>query len=60
MNLYRAIYQAPAKQGGRIRGMTFAARDAETAYKVASDWEIYDRLLVLKPIRKLSLQLQLT
>lgn len=53
VNLYRAIYQAPAKAGGRIRGMTFAARDAETAAKVAQDWELHDRLLVVKPLRPL-------
>jgi hypothetical protein len=53
MNLYRAIYQAPAKVGGKLRGMTFAARDAETACKVAIDWQIHDRLLVVKPLRPL-------
>ena len=53
MNLYRAIYQAPPAQGGKLRGMTFAARDVETAVKVAADWEIFDRLLVLKPLRPL-------
>ena len=53
MTLYRATYQAPAKDGGKLRGLTFAARDAETAAKVAADWEIYDRLLVVKPLRPL-------
>lgn len=53
MNLYRAIYQADAQHGGKLRGMTFAARDAETAGKVAADWEIHDRLLVVKPLRPL-------
>ena len=53
MNLYRATYQAPAKSGGKLRGMTFAAYDAETAAKVAQDWQIFDRLLVVKPLRPL-------
>lgn len=53
MNLYRATYQAPAQAGGKLRGMTFAALDAETAAKVAQDWEIHDRLLVVKPLRPL-------
>ena len=53
MNLYRAIYQAPPAQGGKLRGMTYAARDIETALKVAEDWQIFDRLLVLKPLRPL-------
>ena len=59
MNLYRALYQAPAKAGGRLRGMTFAARDAELAAKVAADWQIFDTLLVVKPLRPLSVQLTL-
>ena len=53
MILYRAIYQAPAKAGGKLRGMTFCARDAETAAKVAEDWQVYDVLLVVKPLRPL-------
>lgn len=53
MNLYRAIYQGPAQSGGKLRGMTFAARDAATAAQVAQDWEIFDRLLVVKPVRPL-------
>lgn len=53
MNLYRAIYQAPVKAGGKLRGMTFAARDAASAAKVAQDWEIHDRLLIVKPLRPL-------
>ena len=53
MNLYRAIYQAPARAGGKVRGMTFAARDAETAAKVAQDWQVYDVLLLVKPLRPL-------
>lgn len=53
MNLYRAIYQSTPKAGGKLRGMTFAARDAETAGKVAADWEIHDRLLIVKPLRPL-------
>ena len=53
MNLYRAIYQSPAQSGGKLRGLTFAARDAETAAKVAADWEIFDTLLVVKPVRPL-------
>lgn len=56
MTLYRAIYQAPAQAGGKLRGMTFAARDAETAAKVAEDWQIYDRLLVVKPLRPLHIE----
>lgn len=51
--MYRAIYQAPAKDGGKLRGMTFTASDAETAAQVAEDWQIYDTLLVLKPLRPL-------
>ena len=53
MNLYRAIYQADPRHGGKLRGMTFAARDVETALRVAEDWQIFDRLLVLKPLRPL-------
>ena len=53
MNLYRAIYQCPPQQGGKLRGMTFAARDAELAVKVAEDWEIFDRLILVKPLRPL-------
>ena len=53
MNLYRAIYQAPPAQGGKLRGLTYAARDIETALKVAEDWQIFDRLLVIKPLRPL-------
>ena len=56
MNLYRATYQAPAQSGGKLRGMTFAAHDAETAARVAADWEIHDRLLVVKPLRPLNAQ----
>lgn len=56
MNLYRATYQAPAKAGGKVRGMTFAAMDAETAAKVAQDWELHDRLLLVKPLRALNLR----
>ena len=59
MNLYRAIYQAPAKAGGKLRGMTFAARDAEVASRVAEDWQIFDTLLVVKPLRPLNPGLQL-
>ena len=59
MTLYRAIYQAPPKAGGTLRGMTFAARDAETAARVAADWEIHDRLLVVKPLRPLTEQFTL-
>ena len=53
MNLYRAIYQAPAQAGGKLRGMTFAAYDAEQAAKAAEDWKVCDRLLVVKPLRRL-------
>jgi hypothetical protein len=49
MNLYRAIYQ-PTDGGTRIRGMTFAAPDAERAARIADDWELRgDRLLTVKP-----------
>ena len=48
MNLYRAIYQ-PTDGGKRIRGMTFAAPDAEHAARMAEDWELRDdRLLTVK------------
>ena len=56
MILYRALYQSPARLGGRIRGLTFAAYDAETAARVAQDWEIHDRLLVVKPLRALQVE----
>jgi hypothetical protein len=50
MNLYRAIYQ-PTDDGRRIRGMTFAAPDAEHAARIAKDWELRgDRLLTVKPL----------
>ena len=54
--LYRALYQRP---DSTLRGMTFAARDAELAAKVAADWQIFDTLLVVKPLRPLSVQLTL-
>jgi hypothetical protein len=50
MNLYRAIYQ-PTDGGKRIRGMTFAAPDAEHAARIVEDWELRgDRLLTVKPL----------
>ena len=57
MTLFRAIYQ---NQSGKLRGMTYAARDAETAAHVAEDWQIYDRLLIVKPLRALNPELELT
>lgn len=56
MNLYRAIYQAPARAGGKLRGMTFAAYDAQAAAQVAADWQVHDRLLVVKPLRPLQVR----
>ena len=59
MILYRATYQALPAQRGKLRGMTFAARDATAAEKIAEDWQIYDRLLTVRPLRALQQRLEL-
>jgi hypothetical protein len=51
--LYRAVYQAPPPSS-RIRGMTFAAASAQDAGRIAEDWQIRDRLLVVKQLRPLA------
>lgn len=59
MTLYRAVYQQ-TNGSPRPRGMTFAAPDAQMAGEIAEDWQLPgDRLLVVKPLRKLSDQLVL-
>lgn len=57
MVLYRATYQRP---DGRIRGMTFAARDAATAARDAANWTCGDKLLTVAALRELQPQLNLT
>lgn len=57
MTLYRATYQRP---DGRIRGMTFAARDDAAAASDAASWACTDKLLTVKPVRALQTQLTLT
>ena len=56
MVLYRATYQRP---DGRIRGMTFAARDAAKAHADAESWSCCDKLLTVKAVRELQPQLVL-
>lgn len=59
MTLYRAVYQQ-SNGSPRPRGMTFAAPDAEQAAGIAEDWQLPgDTLLVVKPLRKLTKQLEL-
>lgn len=59
MNLYRAVYQQ-TNGSPRPRGMSFAAPDAQEAARIAEDWELPgDRLLTVKPLRPLTVQLEL-
>lgn len=59
MTLYRAIYQQ-SSGSPRPRGMTFAAQDAQAAAVIAEDWQLPgDVLLVVKPLRRLTVQLEL-
>jgi len=60
MTLYRAVYQRPARSGGTIRGLTFAALDPQQAQRVAEAWALRDRLLTLNALRALSHQFTLT
>lgn len=58
MTLYRAVYQ---RSDSTLRGMTFAALNASVANQVAEDWQLpSDRLLVVKALRPLAVQLELT
>jgi len=58
--LYRAVYQR-TDGSLRPRRMTFAADDAAEAVTVAEDWQLpSDRLLVVKRVRPLVVQLSLT
>jgi hypothetical protein len=60
-SLYRATYQAAAKDGGKIRRMTFAAPDTPGAAQVvAENWRIDDQLLTVKRIRPLKPQKEFT
>lgn len=59
MTLYRAVY-APTDGRPRVRGMTFAAPDAQHAAQIAEDWQLPDDvLMVVKPLRKLTEQFTL-
>lgn len=59
MTLYRAVY-AQTNGSPRPRGMTFAAPDAQKAAEIAEDWQLPgDVLLTVKPLRRLSVQLEL-
>ena len=59
LNLYRATYQAPL--GRPCRHMSFAAHDQQEAWRIAADWCITDRVLIVKPVRALQVpQVQLT
>jgi len=60
MTLYRALYQRRPGSAKPLRGMTFAAPDAQQAAKIAEDWQLPDdELLTVKPLRRLSEQFTL-
>ena len=50
MNLYRAEYQC---SDGKVRPLTFAARDAEDAERTAQQWTCGDRLIAVRLDRAL-------
>jgi len=59
MTLYRAVYQ-PHDGTPRVRGMTFAAQDAQRAAEIAEDWQLPgDTLLTVRALRKLTEQFAL-
>lgn len=56
-SLYRAVYQTPPGDGGKVKGITFAAGSDEQATRFAADWTFNKRrLLTVKRLRPLRIE----